>query len=96
MLFWGRCSLIGLLVVMSVIVVLVLQLFSFPVDGVGGGEGCSCPLVLCSLLLLSVLDRLQPHRNSNTHQTRNNTTNVILQQNSRKLLMMDLLMSETC
>jgi len=37
---WGRCSLIGLLVVMSVVVVLVPLLFSFPVDGVcvwGGG-----------------------------------------------------------
>ena len=38
----------------------------------------------------------QPHRNSNTHQTKNNTTNVVIQQNSRKLLMMDILMSETC
>jgi len=38
----------------------------------------------------------QPHRNSNTHRTKNNTTNVVLQQNSRKLLMMDILMSETC
>jgi len=34
---WGRCSLIGLLVVMSVVVVLVLLLYSFPVDGVGVG-----------------------------------------------------------
>jgi len=34
---WGRCSLIGLLVVMSVVVVLVLLLFSFPVDGMGVG-----------------------------------------------------------
>jgi len=33
------------------VVVLVLLLFSFPVDGRGGGV---CPLVLCSLLLLSV------------------------------------------
>ena len=41
---------------MSVVVVLVLLLFSFPVDW-GGGKG-ACPLVLCSLLLLSVLDRL--------------------------------------
>jgi len=32
---WGHCSLIGLLVVMSVVVVLALLLFSFPVDGVG-------------------------------------------------------------
>jgi len=38
----------------------------------------------------------QPHRNSNTHRTKNNTTNVVIQQNSRKLLMMDILMSEIC
>ena len=37
----------------------------------------------------------QPHRNSNTHRTKNNTTNVAIQQNSHKLLMMDI-MSETC
>jgi len=38
----------------------------------------------------------QPHRNSNTHRNKNITTNVVVQQNSRKLLMMDILMSETC
>ena len=38
----------------------------------------------------------QPHRNSDTHRTKNNTTNVVIQQNSRKLLMMDILMSKTC
>ena len=38
----------------------------------------------------------QPHRNSNTHRTKNNTTNVVIQQNSRKFLMMDILLSETC
>jgi len=38
----------------------------------------------------------QPHRNSNTHRTKKNTTNVVIQQNSRKLLMMDILVSETC
>jgi len=38
----------------------------------------------------------QPHRNSNTHRTKKNTTNVVIQQNSRKLLIMDILMSETC
>jgi len=38
----------------------------------------------------------QPHRNSNTHRTKNNTTNVVIQQNSLRLLMMDILMSETC
>jgi len=38
----------------------------------------------------------QPHWNSNTHRTKNNTANVETQQNSCKLLMMDILMSETC
>jgi len=38
----------------------------------------------------------QPHRNSNAHRTKNNTTNVVIQQNSHKFLMMDILMSETC
>ena len=38
----------------------------------------------------------QPHRNSNTHRNKNNTINVVIQQNSRKLLMMDIFMSETC
>jgi len=37
----------------------------------------------------------QPHQISNTHRTKNKTTNVVIQQNSRKLLMMDILMSET-
>jgi hypothetical protein len=52
---WGRCSLIGLLVVTFVVVVFVLRLFSFPVEVVGlGGGGGACPLVLFSLLMLSV------------------------------------------
>jgi len=38
----------------------------------------------------------QPHRNSNAHRTKNNITNVVIQQNSRKLLIMDILLSETC
>ena len=38
----------------------------------------------------------QPHRICNTHRTKNKTTDVVIQQNSRKLLMMDMLMSETC
>ena len=33
---------------------------------------------------------------SNTHRTKNNTTNLVIQQNSSKLLMMYILMSETC
>ena len=35
-------------------------------------------------------------RSSNTHRTKNNTTSVVIQQNSLKLLMKDILISETC
>jgi len=38
----------------------------------------------------------QLHWNSNTHRTKNNTTNMVIQQQSHKFLMMDILMSETC
>ena len=38
----------------------------------------------------------QPHPNSSIHWTKKNTTNVVIQQNSCKLVMMDILMSETC
>jgi len=33
---------------------------------------------------------------SNTQRTENKTTDVVIHQHSRKLLMMDILMSETC
>jgi len=35
------------------------------------------------------------HQNSNTHRTKSNTTSVVIQQNSRKLLIMDILIFET-
>ena len=38
----------------------------------------------------------QPHQISNTQRTENKTTDVVIQQYSRKLLMMDILMSEIC
>ena len=38
----------------------------------------------------------QPHQISNTQRTENKTTDVVIQQHSRKLLMMDILTSETC
>jgi len=40
--------------------------------------------------------KLQPHQISNTQRTENKTTDVVIQQDSRKLLMMDILMSEAC
>jgi len=36
------------------------------------------------------------HCNSNTQQPKNNTANVVVQQHSRKLLKIDILMPETC
>ena len=38
----------------------------------------------------------QPHQISNKQRNKNKTTNVVIQQHSRKRLMMDILMSETC
>ena len=38
----------------------------------------------------------QPHQISNTQRTENKTTDVVTEQHRRKLLMMDVLMSETC
>jgi len=38
----------------------------------------------------------RPHQISNTQRTENTTIDVVIQQQSRKLLMMDILMSETC
>ena len=38
----------------------------------------------------------QPHQISNTQRTENKMTDVVIQQHGRKLLMMDILMSDTC
>jgi len=38
----------------------------------------------------------EPHPNSNTQKSKNNTANVVVQQHSRKFLKMDILMPETC
>ena len=38
----------------------------------------------------------QLHQISNTQRNKNKMTNVVIQQHSRTLLMMDILMSKTC
>ena len=38
----------------------------------------------------------QPQQISNSQRTANKTTGVVIQQHSRKLMMMDIIMSETC
>jgi len=64
-----------------------------------------CRFVLGSLCVgdlgrlgLSSTDTTQTqlHQISNTQRTKNKTTNVVIQQHSRKLPMTGLLMSETC
>jgi len=57
---------------------------------------CHLLFYLTSYVLNTDTTPTEPHRNSNTHRIKNNTTNVVIQQNSRKFLMVDLLMSETC
>ena len=65
--------------------------WSFGVVGLEWYPCCSCASA-CN----TDTTPTQPYRNSNTHRTKNNTTNVVVQQNSCKLLMMYILMSETC
>ena len=66
-----------------------------------------CCWITTSVVLFSVLvlqaeacktstTQNQPHQISNTQRTENKTTDVVIQQRSRKLLMMDILMPETC
>ena len=63
-------------------------------------DGDSLILLYVSVLQASACNtdttQTQPHQISNTQRNRNKTTNVVNQQHSRKLLMMDILMSETC
>ena len=65
-----------------------------------------CWWITTSVVLFSVRCRLQPakrtppnisrNKSSNSQRTENKTTDVVIHQHSRKLLKMDILMSETC
>ena len=50
----------------------------------------------CASACKTNITQNQPHQISNTQRTENKTTDVVIHQHSRKLLMMDILMSETC
>ena len=54
----------------------------------------------CSFCRLKPAKRTPPNtsrsKSSNTQRTENKTTDVVIHQHSRKLLKMDILMSETC
>jgi hypothetical protein len=49
----------------------------------------------CASACKTSTNQNQPHQSSNTQRTEKKTTDVVIQQHSRKLLMMDILMSET-
>ena len=49
----------------------------------------------CASVCKTSTTQNQPHQISNTQRTENKTTDVAMQQHSRKLLNMDILMSET-
>ena len=53
-------------------------------------------IIICVSACKTSTTQNQPHQISNTQRTENKTTNVVIQQHSRKLLMMDILMSKTC
>ena len=56
---------------------------------------CFCFAVLQASACNTDTTQTQPHQISNTQRNKNKTTNVVIQQHSSKLLMMDILMSET-
>jgi len=62
--------------------------------------GCGSARVVSGLPAASVgipdTTLVEPHPNSNTQQSENETANVVVHQHSRKLLKMDILMPETC
>jgi len=61
---------------------------------------CLCVGDLVRLVLSSVrvagFSLKHGHQISNTQRTKNKTTDVVIQQHNRKLLMMDILISDTC
>jgi len=56
----------------------------------------STSVVLFSVAGNTDTTQTQPHQISNTQRTENKTTDVLIQQHSRKLPMMDISMSEIC
>ena len=53
-------------------------------------------IISCASACKTSTTQNQLHQISNTQRTENKTTDVVIHQHSRKLLKMDILMSETC
>jgi len=70
--------------------------WSFGVVGLEWYPCCRLKHKSCASACNTDTTTTQPHWISNTQRTKNITTDVVIQQHSRKLLVMDILMSETC
>ena len=64
-------------------------------SGADGFEWCSFCRLSASACKSSTTQN-HPHQIPNTQRTENKTTDAVIQQHSRKILMMDILMSESC
>ena len=80
----------------SVVLFSVRVCWSFGAAGFGWCSFCRLKHNCCASACKTNTTQNQPHQISNTQRTTNKTTDVIIQQHSHKLLMMDILMSETC
>ena len=72
----------------------ILNMFRILIYPSSGAWDCAVelPHSACN----TVTTQNQPYQISNTKRTENKTTDVVIQQHSPKLLMMDILISETC
>jgi len=59
-------------------------------------EGEELSTTSCTSACNTDTTQTEQHQISNTQRNKNKTTNVVTQRHSRKLLMMDMLMCETC
>ena len=74
----------------------VLNTFRTLIYPSSGAREYAVELPHCASACNTDTTQTQPHQISNTQRNKNKTTSVVIQQHSRKLLMMDILMSETC
>ena len=64
---------------------------------VSKGVTCNLQRAICNVQACNTdTTQTQLHQISNTQRNENKTTNVVIQRHSRKLLMIDILMFETC
>ena len=93
-----RCGWVGVVSVLQAYQELATSLLNYHIGRIVLGSTCdgvSVWLGWCGIRVAGFSLQHGYHTDI-THRTKNNTTNVVIQQNSRKFLMMDILMSEIC